>query len=210
MALVASMAVALPVAIDEIPVQIVTAESAPAEPAVVATKEAPKPVEQIVAIDVPAEEPKAKVEEPKVVQEVKPVEEIPKESEKAAVVAVEEPKPVAEEPEAVAEPAPAATQPEKPAAAAASEEEDELSEEVTKEAKPEEKKKAAEDSKDLETESSVWGGWNSHSVGWPIATTYHQSGWAHPHTYSSHYYVPTAAHYNSYWPSAGYVSNGWW
>lgn len=71
--------------------------------------------------------------------------------------------------------------------------------------------------KDLDTQSSVWGGWSAPvavaAPVWPVASAgYHsgyQSGWAHPSTYSTYSYYPTS-HYphSSYWPS--YPAQGWW
>lgn len=86
------------------------------------------------------------------------------------------------------------------------------------EKKSEEPEKTSED-KDLETQSSHWGGWSAPVVAAPVvaapwpAVTYH-SGWAAPRTYSSYYY-PTAHYSHSYWPSSytsSYPSHqsAWW
>lgn len=175
-----TLAVPVDLKADEIPVQVVVAESVPANDA---PKTAPVPVEE--------EKPKSEVAEvpAAVAAESEPAkEEEPKKVEEEAVVLVAVPVPEKEEEKSSKEPA--------------------------KDVKPVEK--TEEKSKDLETQSSVWGGWSSSPAvitGWPVASTYH-GGWAHPRAYPSYYYPTShysaAHHYStpSYWP--GYVSSGWW
>lgn len=213
------MAVPVDYKADEIPVQVILAESVPAEVPVAVVKEETKslPVDEaaqkqvlvtaVVLTDEPAKTPLLKVaEEPKVEE---PKVEEPK---------VEEPK--VEEPK---------VEEKEPAKEVAKETADDLDASTAAEKKSDEPVKAEDDkskdedkSKDLETQSSVWAApaWGSapavYSSAWPVAvpvaSSYH-GGWSHYPKAYPYYYQPTthySSHYSSpsYWPS--YVSNGWW
>lgn len=220
---------------DEIPVQVVLAESVPA------------PKEAVKALPVEAKE-KVEVDSKSVEADVKPAEEdlptkavlvLDTKTEDVAQHLVLDAAPlpkadVAElksDPEtvmvlvevpataAVSELAPAPASPEDSAATPA--EPKEADKPAAAPAEPKEADKSAVAAaavekpaeKDLDTEASSWGGWAPAAPvvsAWPVATTYHSSWAPAPSTY---YYQPTPTYSHSYWPSTyshPRVYGGWW
>lgn len=221
---------------DEIPVHVVLAESVPASNEGKALageqKEAvPETVQTVEAVTKPAlielpqlaeVEVKETKEAPVAVEQEKKTEDAPaaveevKKTEEVSVAVEEEQEKKTTEDSApviliaeVPAPAPEVASPEPEAKS--SEESDDLEAGST----PAQKKTSDEPEKDLETQSSVWGGWSAPVVHaavapWPVATSYH-SGWAAP----SYNYYPTAHYSHSYWPAATtytqpQVYGGWW
>lgn len=219
---------------DEVPVQVVLAESVPVTKEE-AVKALPAEVEKTVVVDskpVEAEDVKpaeenlptkavlvldTKTEDVPLVLNAAPIAAeaevaVQKSDPETLTVLVEVPNTAAVSevaPESPEEPASVSAEPkeapETPAAAPAEPKEAEKSSAAAE--KPAEK--------DLETEASTWGGWAPAAPvvsAWPVATTYH-SAWAPAP--SAYYYHPTPTYSHSYWPST-YTSHprvyhgGWW
>lgn len=211
-----SLAIPVDFKADEIPVQVIVAESVPAEvPVAVKAEIKSIPVEEVAQKEVVVE------------STVEPAKETLKTEAPVAIAVVEQVK----EKEVVKETdedLDASTTTEKKSDEPVKADEDKSKTEEDKSKTEEDKSKTEEDkskaeddkSKDLETQSSVWAapGWGSapavYTSAWPVpvASSYH-SGWSHYPKAYPYYYEPTAhysSHYSSpsYWP--GYVSSGWW
>lgn len=183
-------------------------------------EEAPKLVEAVLkpaVVEVPKitislEEEKPVEAREEAVESPKMVDVIPEEkkTEDAPVMLLVE---VSAEPEATTEPAAKSSEEDSDdmETVAAVVPEDKNDKKAETPAKTEEKN----EEKDLETQSSVWGGWSAPAVAvaapvWPVASAgYHHSAWAP--TYSSYpSYYPTYKYSTAHYPTSHYSSHGYW